>query len=118
TDATGTNAVHNHGGILVRTDSTGTRIGGTTPAARNIIAGEEAGIDLEGGAHLVAGNFIGVGADGRTKVGTGYGIFLSSCFQTVVGGAAPGARNVISGNANGCWVGGGSSSVIRGNFIG
>ena len=39
--------------------------------------------------------------------------------STTIGGPSPGARNVISNNGDGIWVGsGGSDTVIQGNYIG
>jgi len=115
--------------------SDGNLIGGTTPAARNIISGNgNAGIAFEfrGSNNLVQGNFIGLAADGTTVLSNNnYGVgFGSFTVGTVIGGdddddgMADGivnARNYISGNTgNGIFIGGSGFGgiTIRGNFIG
>ena len=45
---------------------------------------------------VLAGNFLGLASDGSTRVANGVGITLFS--RALVGGTAPSARNVISGN--------------------
>lgn len=115
--------------------SDGNLIGGTTPAARNIISGNgNAGIAFEfrSSNNSVQGNFIGLAADGTTVLsnnnyGVGFGSFTAG---TMIGGdddddgAADGivnARNYISGNTgNGIFIGGSGFGgiTIRGNFIG
>jgi len=113
-------------------------IGGTTPAAKNVISGNVAdGIRvpvLSGGVtNLIAGNHIGTNASGSGAVPNGAdGILVhttspSSDVATglTIGGYGPGSGNVISGNAvNGVELyGSGSSSgptntLIQGNKIG
>ena len=64
TDATGTVALNASGeGITVR-GAINTIIGGTTPAARNIISGNGRGISVDGGTTnlLIQGNYIGTNA--------------------------------------------------------
>jgi len=109
-------------------------IGGTTPAARNIISGN-GGVGIEFGfaaANIIQGNFVGLGSDGATAIGnSGGGIGINSFVSGfVVGGddAADGAadgvvnaRNYISGNAQtGIFLGGAGASgaTIQGNYIG
>jgi uncharacterized repeat protein (TIGR01451 family) len=120
----------------------GDTIGGTTPAARNIMAAPEQGVFLAGGSEniLVEGNYIGVNVTGTQALGsivfpgvlvgisyydTGGGYHAGApCTNNTIGGEAPGAGNVISGNG-----GGGISitnastnfqqgNVIAGNLIG
>jgi uncharacterized repeat protein (TIGR03803 family) len=117
TDATGTNALGNESGVLVL--SGGLRVGGSTPAARNVIGGSVVGVNIVSStSNQVVGNFVGIGADGTTVVPNTYGMYLQTCFQSQIGGSTPGARNVISGNANGCFITGGGSNFVQGNFIG
>lgn len=111
--------------------SNGNLIGGTTPAARNIVSGNgNAGILFEFQAvnNVVRGNFVGLAADGATAIsnngaGIGFGSFTGG---TIIGGdddddgAADGivnSRNYISGNAgSGIFLG--SGVTVLGNFIG
>lgn len=116
TDATGTNASPNFTGI-VTFSSLGNRIGGLPPAARNIIGGCDIGISLayDSTGNQVLGNYIGLGADGLTVVSnTSYGVTVTDAGNRI-GGAVPGARNVISGNHVGCALIG---AELQGNFIG
>ncbi|MEZ6122856.1 MAG: LamG-like jellyroll fold domain-containing protein [Planctomycetaceae bacterium] len=96
-------------------------IGGATDAHRNIISGEFAGIDIEDSItnnFTIQNNWIGLGADGSTVLGSGdYGIYLYSGDNHVIGGVGTG--NVILGSG----VGIGftvevDGTTVQGNFIG
>src|SRR5262249_1722477 len=82
-------------------------IGGTTPAARNIISGNTEGIQSAG--TLIEGNYIGTDVTGTVAIGNR---ILGVRGQTV-GGTAPGAGNLIS--ANNIAV---EPDLIQGNLIG
>lgn len=108
TDATGTVALGNGGGIDI-TDNhfvTGAacRIGGTAAAARNIISGNTGdGLNLEGtltAGHVIQGNYIGTDVTGTIDLGNGEnGVHLFwGPRGNLIGGTAPGAGNLISGN--------------------
>ncbi len=101
------------------------RIGGTTPAARNLISGglNKIGMGLgpNGPAGLVIqGNLIGTDVTGTAALPNGaQGLELRMAANALIGGASLGARNVISGNNyNGINLFGGNGAVIAGNFIG
>ena len=110
--------------------TTGTVIGGTTAADRNLISGNGAdGIHIEGqgirGA-TVQGNYIGLASDGATARGNdGDGIeapspsALEVAGVITVGGSQAG-RNVIADNGGwGAYLGGTSQQyIVRGNFVG
>ncbi|MCU0879946.1 MAG: FG-GAP-like repeat-containing protein, partial [Pirellulaceae bacterium] len=108
--------------------SDGNRIGGTTPEARNVISGNHnAGILLyESRDNIIVGNYIGTDAEGLHAVPNGVGIALFGSHHNRIGGTAPGAGNVISGNReNGievawryAWFSGSNSNVLEGNYIG
>ncbi len=103
-------------------------IGGTTPAARNVIAANSTGIRLRKGSNeLVQGNFIGTNSTGTGALpNASHGIEffgVPGTFPSVtIGGTATGAGNLISGNAeDGIFVAGnfgGSDPIIQGNLIG
>jgi len=121
----GTARANNGSGVQVF-DSPGNRIGGTAPADRNVLSGNfTAGVHLIGvGAsnNIVEGNFIGTSPDGSAaRANFVNGVYVQDAPRNRIGGTAPGARNVISGNTpDGVRVGGSESvgNVIVGNFIG
>ncbi len=102
-------------------------IGGTSPGAGNVISDNSCGIWLSGYNFttpvLVEGNFIGTDPTGTSQIGNDEGILLSSP-NNVIGGTAPGARNIISGNNVGILAGvyapgtGAQDNVIQGNYFG
>ncbi len=110
----GTNATGNVGlsitsgfGIGIEGGSTNT-IGGTTPAARNVIGGNSDGINLNTGSqsNVIQGNFIGVGADGTTAVTNRFhGIALRGngglgVQNNQIGGTVAGAGNTIANSGS------------------
>lgn len=108
TDVTGTKALGNEGvGVWLNLGSDNI-VGGTTPAARNVIAGNGShGIHIRGSSissfpttgNLVQGNYIGVDITGLTGLGNGgSGVLIWDADENVVGGVEEGARNVIADN--------------------
>ncbi len=85
-----------------------------------MIAGGNNGIGLRGSNHIVQGNLLGTDVTGTVRLGfSGYGISLEST-DTLVGGSAAGAGNVIAGADfyGGILIDAGSGHTIQGNFIG
>jgi hypothetical protein len=122
-DATGTNSLASPGfGVFVQTP--GNRIGGTTPAARNIISGKGAvGIEIfESFAsnNVVQGNFIGTDRTGTKAIGNGDRAVVvnMNASTATIGGGVPGAGNVISGNLDRGITLDGSNNSVFGNRIG
>ena len=122
TNATGTAALANNTAINV--GSNNTLIGGTTAAARNIIAGGSGstGISVSAAGTQIQGNFIGTNATGTMPLGFSSGISLNSS-GTQVGGltATPGTPpgNLISGSQTGITIEFNvNNSAIQGNLIG
>jgi len=113
-------------GVMINGASENT-IGGTAASERNVISGTDAnGVHIIGSSavsNTVAGNYIGVGADGVTDLGnTYYGVSVAGgANRNTVGGDEAEERNVISGNN---WAGvylAGSDTVsntVSGNYIG
>jgi hypothetical protein len=122
TDVTGTRPVQGDphiAGIGVRV-GTNDRIGGTTAADRNLISGNFYGVYLVGGSggqNVIEGNYIGTNAAGSQALANTYGVDLEMGNNTV-GGVAPGAGNVISGNGIGVFFNGSRNNVVAGNLIG
>ncbi|MCS6941036.1 MAG: right-handed parallel beta-helix repeat-containing protein [Roseiflexaceae bacterium] len=75
-----------------------------------------------GGGNTIQGNYLGVALDGITSAPNfSSGISIENSSGNIIGGATPGARNVLSGNAvNGIRIWGASSTGNRiiGNYIG
>ena len=107
------------------------RIGGTVEADRNLISGNTVdGIQMNGGDgrghsnNLIDGNYIGVDVTGTVAVGNtnqGVAMFGTSNTNNVIGGTAPGAGNVISGNGgDGVRIpsAGTTGTLVQGNKIG
>jgi hypothetical protein len=99
TNAAGTAAIPNQDGIDV--SGAGSSIGGALPGARNVISGNSRfGINISGNGNTVAGNSIGVAADGLTALGNvSHGVFLNNgAASNIIGGTAAGAGNLIANN--------------------
>jgi IPT/TIG domain len=136
-DPTGLTARSNTYGILLEF-ATNVHVGGQLPAQRNVISGNivtQIGSGCNSGTggsgHVIEGNFLGPDATGaalpvNAPVTNNDGVAL--CYGTTnatIGGAAPGARNIISGNR---FIGVDISSsfcgacvtgiVVEGNYIG
>jgi hypothetical protein len=144
TDVQGTARLGNNvsgvgfGGIVISGEFVGptnNTIGGTTPAARNIISGNNLfGIEIRttgATGNLVQGNFIGTDIHGTARLGNGdSGVIISGGFipgvvqsatDNTIGGTTLAARNIISSNRfRGVVI---ATSVatrnqVQGNFIG
>lgn len=120
-NASGTPAP-NFTGIAVQTGAHDNTIGGTAATARNVISGNNAGVQINGAAtaaNTVAGNVIGLDVNSfRKPNGTGV-IVVSGASGTVIGGNSAGAGNVISGNTNfGIEIVGAGPTTVQGNLIG
>jgi len=129
TDATGMVASGTVTGVEVA--SPNTTVGGTTPAARNLISGNQTGVHVNGSSGTkIEGNLIGTDAAGTASLAnTKDGILAESTAKITIGGLDAAARNVISGNVSGNFVvrgirfisdvaAEGSGRLVQGNFIG
>ena len=109
----------------------GNTVGGTTPAARNLISGNSLVMPglgrgvriLEGSSNVIAGNYIGTDAAGtRALPNSDVGVLLDGVStDNTIGGTTTGARNVISGNGtNGVEIinAGSTRNLVAGNYIG
>ncbi|HEY2802625.1 MAG TPA: CSLREA domain-containing protein [Actinomycetota bacterium] len=105
TDVTGAAKLANGTGISMDGVPNSSTIGGTTPAARNVISGNTGdGISLlvqppEDGDWVVEGNYIGTDVTGTARLANGgSGVRIGGSKHNDVGMLAPGSGNVISGN--------------------
>src|SRR5207245_8386253 len=106
TDATGTAGVGNgtYGVFLGGPSNT---VGGTASGAGNLISdnghpGNSGVIVYGSGAfgNVIQGNYVGTNAAGSAALGNGYDGITVYAPSTTVGGTAPGAGNLLSGNGN------------------
>ncbi|MEQ1861587.1 MAG: hypothetical protein ABMA13_16825, partial [Chthoniobacteraceae bacterium] len=126
TDATGTADLGNTGYGVVVLGAPNVTIGGSNPAARNIISGNGAGLSIQGAGStgvVVLGNFIGTDLTGALPLGNdGGGVVIIDASGATIGGIGAGEGNLIAFNSiAGVNVdaGGGAASgnTIRGNAI-
>ena len=124
TNVEGTAAVGNLTAGIDIAGGSGATIGGAATLARNVISGNTGdGIDIGSDAAntVVQGNFIGTDQTGTNPLAnSGSGVSLDA-FGVTIGGAAQGAGNVISANAQaGVSIAGTTTTgvVILGNRIG
>jgi hypothetical protein len=113
--------------VVIASGASRNTIGGVTANVRNVISGSAyQGLvirDTGTMSNVVEGNYIGLNATGAAALPNtlaGLEIFGGAQSNTI-GGLAPGARNVISGNTlQGVAIDGTNSSgnVIEGNYIG
>jgi len=116
TDVTGSQPLGNSS-VGIQVVGSANTIGGTTAAARNVVAAEEWGIAVDGSKNTVEGNYVGVDAAGTAPLRNAVGIYVHGA-GTTIGGTDAGAGNVVSGNAgDGIEVDGGGVK-IEGNLIG
>jgi len=132
TDPTGMIARGNINSGIYINQSDSNRIGGTTPAQRNLISGNGkcvngtctgSGVAIFGFNspmnNLVQGNLIGTDRTGTVALGNALeGVLLGQAQGNTIGGSAPGSRNVISGNRIGISLNTSVTNKIAGNFIG
>jgi hypothetical protein len=122
TDAGGTQDLGNATGVYVGAPNS--TIGGTSPAQRNIISGNDnAGVYFfTGTGQLVQGNYIGTDKNGTAAIGGGEGVggvSVDGNAGVTIGGASADARNVISGNGStGILIRSTAPCIVRGNYIG
>jgi len=99
----------------------GTVIGGTAPAARNLITSPQTFIDANfAPGTIIQGNYFGLNAAGNTGliangIGISIGVLSSGC---QIGGTASGAGNVIGNWAANAVQISSDAATVQGNFVG
>lgn len=99
-------------------------IGGTDPGSRNIISGNQlGGIYLTASAsdNLIQGNYLGTDGNGTAALANSADGLLIAGSNNLIGGAVPGARNLISGNGRlGIFISSSTATgnLVQGNYIG
>jgi hypothetical protein len=113
-------------GVFIFNGATGNTVGGPDSSSRNVIAGNTSGgvriQDVGTSGNLVAGNFIGTDLSGAIAVANVVGVIIANgASGNLIGGTAPGDRNVIAGNADkGVQImdPGTMGNTVAGNYIG
>jgi Bacterial Ig-like domain (group 3)/Right handed beta helix region len=136
TDAAGTVAKPNSIGIMISAGATNNTVGGITPAARNLISGNNgSGIQIGASSdvsatsgNVVAGNYIGTDVTGLRALGNGSGtspagdgvdLIGVNSINNTIGGSVAAAGNLISGNAyDGIYVDQANHDELEFNLVG
>jgi hypothetical protein len=115
TNASGTAALANSLGIQVAASNN--VVGGDTAGTRNLVSGNKGiGVAIGGNGNKVLSNYIGVAANGMTKLGNASGVSITGSNHVIGGPVTP---NVISGNINNGIDGQALTAItIKGNLIG
>jgi len=97
----------------IRIHPLGESTSNTNTIRNNVIAGYPIGIELQYPSHgnVIAGNYIGIGANGTTSLGNGVGVQVSGSYSNTIGGITAADRNVISGNT-------GSGNIVLTQYSG
>jgi hypothetical protein len=104
TDDSGTQDLGNAYGVYLY-EAPNNNIGGTTPAERNVISGNNGnGVYVEGfdaKGNRIMGNYVGTDKNGIVPLGNfSPGILINGPANNTIGGTLPGAGNVISANGS------------------
>jgi CSLREA domain-containing protein len=105
TNPAGNAGIGNIDGVAIW-DAPNNIIGGTSPAARNLISGNGGdGIDINGAGatgNLVQGNYIGTDVTGAVALSNGDGIVITNASDNTIGGITAGlsGNNTIAHNIN------------------
>ncbi|HMF37316.1 MAG TPA: Calx-beta domain-containing protein, partial [Isosphaeraceae bacterium] len=90
-------------GVLIEGAVSNT-IGGTSPAATNVISGNGWGVTITDSSaidNVVQGNLIGTGADGLTPLGNEVdGVLITNAANNLIGGLGTGQGNTIAFNVD------------------
>jgi hypothetical protein len=128
TDTTGTIALGNRADGVNIFNSFGNTVGGNSPAARNVISGNQNnGVEIDGGnnpadtnGNRVVGNLIGTTSSGVSALPNNAGVNIAfGATQNFVGGVTSEERNIISGNNySGVSLTGVPNNYVQGNYVG
>ena len=108
-------------GVSIAAVATANVIGGTNPAAANVISGNlQYGLRIQGANNSVLGNCIGLAPSGSARGNNLSGVLLDTgATRNTIGGETHGARNVISGNnQGGVEIISANFNFVQGNFVG
>ena len=115
---------HCHTGIWLKSAGDNNVVGGSKQGQGNVVSdNENVGIQIDGSANVIQGNYLGTDRAGTQAHPNGMeGIWIApNATDNLIGGSAAGERNVISGNdLFGINIGGegATGNTVKGNFIG
>ena len=99
-----------------------TIVGGSAPGEGNVVSGHQGDaihVSAGGVGSVFQGNRIGTDPAGTHAVGnSAHGISIAGADDILIGGAEPGAGNLISGNGGNAIVIHGAGNVVQGNRLG
>ncbi len=110
-------------GIFITEGASDNVIGGTTPAARNVIAGNIlTGILVRNSSGTrIEGNYLGTDVTGTAALGNNDGVAIENSTNNTIGGTASGAGNLLSGNRDdgaSIFGSGSTGNLVQGNLVG
>ena len=104
TNPAGTAAAGNNDGVVIGFGAQNNIIGGTSASDRNIISGNsDVGVQIQNETtrgNQVLGNYIGTNHNGQAGLPNFWGVLIKDAPDNIIGSAAAGAGNLISGNTN------------------
>jgi len=102
TNASGTSSLGNQRyGVYFQAGAINNTLGGTTTGAGNVISGNtNYGVLVEANNNTIQGNTIGRNPANSASLANSVGIYVNNISNTVIGGSATGAANIIAGNTN------------------
>ncbi len=125
TNLSGTAKIANDVGVYIGSGASANLVGGSTPAARNILSGNTSYqlliLGSGSSSNTVTGNYVGTNASGSASLlSPGDGIVISGgAANNFIGGTIPGEGNLVSGNGlRGIVVVGSEGTIIQGNLVG
>ena len=121
TDPSGVDNDSNLTGVLVQ--GSNNQIGGVSPADRNVVSGNQSGIQVTGATatgNRIVGNYVGLSASGTQAIpGSGTGIILDGTSSGAkVGGTTAGSGNVVATALTAVQVNQSTGNSVNGNLLG
>jgi hypothetical protein len=125
TTGTDAGAAETNSGYGIHVLGANNTLGGITAADRNVISGNTSyGVYITGASatgNVVAGNYIGLLADGSTALANDEGVHIfNGASSNTIGGATTAHRNIISGNnfdGVQIWTNA-NNNIVQNNYIG
>jgi CSLREA domain-containing protein len=123
TNAAGTGAIGNFGGVFIQNASAANTVGGEVAGAGNLVSGNGPGHGIQTSGAVgtkVHGNLIGTDLNGTADLGNAReGVRIEGGSGATIGGLTTAARNVLSGNNGfGILLFNATGATVQGNYAG